>query len=392
MVLLNVTEQQIKPDHLKLTWDDLRGRASEQTELSGDKRRDAVAAFDTLQRIFGNSFLQKDHSLFFHFFDRSPWRCEWAIWFAGFISSLEKHPDFSRLVHELKNPRFFGERMTILEIVEILLSVGFIFRLDSPININGVPKKPDILVQLEPADPGFFIEVTTLRPSQKQWEADKAFDELWGYRSMVFPLERCAGLLERTPTSFELQKIKQQVHATIWKAENETGFETLEVPGLIKFAYARDLNSQDLEQWATAHGLKAAQLSMAGPDVDEFNRIARKLREKIRQVPSDRANVIVIYPHLFAMPPRDSAEFSGFVNVLEATVRKHVHIGYVIIIFTWTGGNDNAVIRFGDHICVNRRWLYFNCNSMMLIKNRNAAKLMSPATEERFLRAFIESF
>jgi len=386
-----MADQKNETDPLKLTWDDLRDRARNEKGLSAEQQQDAVAAFYALERIFGNALLDKDHSQFFFFFDRSAWRSEWAIWFAKFISSLEQHPDYPRLIHELKNPWFYGERMTILRIVERLRAVGFLFRLDSPISINNKLRKPDIRVQQDPFDPGFYIEVTRLSPSEKQREADLAFHELWGIGSMMFPLEHCSGLLERTPTSIELKEIKQQVHATMSKAENETGFETLEVPGLIKFAYAKDSNDQRLEQWATTRGMKVSQLGMAGPNVDEFIRIARKLREKMEQVPTDRANVIVLYSHMFAMPPRDSAAFAVYVKALENIVCRHAQIGYFILIFNWIGGNDNTVIRYGDHICVNRLWLHFNCSSMMLIKNCQAAKPMSPTKQEQFLRAFTES-
>jgi hypothetical protein len=52
--------------------------------------------------------------------------------------------------------------MSILNILETLIPVGFTFSLDSPINIGGVQKKPDLLVKCDASDPGFIIEVTTL--------------------------------------------------------------------------------------------------------------------------------------------------------------------------------------------------------------------------------------
>jgi hypothetical protein len=281
--------------------------------------------------------------------------------------------------------------MSILNIVEILLPLGFSFRLDSPININGTPKKPDLFVRLDASDPGFFVEVTRLKQSQKQQEADDVFDELWGRFFTFCPLTGCSGHLERVLAPPHLQEIKQQILTAVKKAQDETGFETLEIPGAIQFAFATESHSAKLQKWATDRGMKAGELSGPGVDVDEFERISFKLKSKIEQVPSDRANVIVVYPHLFTMPPIETAEFAAFVHALEDIVYKHSHIGYLVLIFSWTGGNDNAVIRYRDHICVNRRWLYFNCNSMMLIKNRFAARPMLPAVEERFLKAFMQS-
>ena len=90
---------------LKVSWDDLRERARTHIELSEGNKRDAMLAFDFLQSVFGIQFFEdKQHPLFRFFFDRSGWRHEWAIWFAGFLQSLNQHPDFPRLVKELKNP------------------------------------------------------------------------------------------------------------------------------------------------------------------------------------------------------------------------------------------------------------------------------------------------
>jgi hypothetical protein len=254
----------------------------------------------------------------------------------------------------------------------------------------GVPKKPDLFVQLDSGDPGFFIEVTTLGPSQKERKAHVAFDELWGHSFRLWPLTNCAGRLQRVLAPRHLQEIKQQIQTLVKKAQSETGFETLEIPETLQFAFATEAHEERLRKWAQARGMEAGQLSGPGVNVEEFDRISFKLEKELKQVPLDRANVVVLYSHLFTMPPRDTAAFSQFVLALEDVVYKHAHIGYLVLIFSWTGGSDNAVIRYHDHICVNRCQLYFNCDSMMLIKNRFTAKPMQPAVEEIFLKAFMQ--
>jgi hypothetical protein len=377
---------------LKLTWDDLRERARNHTDLSQEKKRLAAQAFDTLQGIFGTTFFDnKHHPLFFFFFDGSSWRCEWAIWFAHLLKSLRQHADFPNLVRDLKNPDFYDERMSVLKIIEVLIPLGFSFRLDDQVSINGDQKKPDLFVKLNASDPGLFIEVTRLGRSKKQQEADAVFDELWGRFFITCPLLEWAGRLERPLAPLHLQEIKQQIQSVVKKAENETGFETLEIAGVVQFACAMESHTEKLQKWATARGMKAGELSGPSVNIDEFDRISSKLKDKIKQVPSDRANVIVLYPHLFTMPPRETGEFAAIVHALEDLVYKHSHIGYLVLIFSWTGGNENTVIRYRDHICVNRLWLYFNCNSIMLIKNRFATKPMPPEVEASFLKAFVQS-
>jgi hypothetical protein len=290
----------------------------------------------------------------------------------------------------LRNPKLYPERMSILNIVEILLLVGFSFRLDSPITINDLSKKPDLFVKLDASDPGFFIEVTTLAPSQREQEATKAFRELWD-NFPPYPLEGCSGHLERILAPAHLQEIKQMIQTVVKKAQCETGFETLEITGTIRFAFATKPHEEKLQKWAEARGMKAGQLSGPGVNVSEFDRISFKLENKLKQVPDDRANVVVIYSHLFTKPPRDTAAFEKFIHGIEDEVYKHPKVGYFILIFNCTGGNDNQVLRNQNHICVNRCRLYFNCESMMLFKNRFAAKPMPLAVEGKFLSAFMQS-
>jgi hypothetical protein len=387
---LNLRDE-TKMSELTLTWGELREQARNHKDLSNDKKRDAVLAFDALQGLFGVSFFDdKQHPLFYFFFNRAGWVFEWAIWFANFLQSLNQHPDFPRLVNELKNPMLYGERMSILNIVEILLPLGFSFRLDSPININGGPKKPDLFVTLDASDPGFFIEVAYLAPSQKQWEADEAFHELWD-NPVLHALTNCSGRLEKVLAPAHLQEVKQMIQMTIKKAESETGFETLEIAGTVRFAYATKTQEEKLQKWAETRGMKAGQLSGPGVNVSEFDRISFKLEKELKQVPHDRANVIVIYSHLFATPPSDNAAFDQFVHRLEDEVYKHPHVGYLVLVFRWTGGNNSPVLRSQNHICVNRCRFYFNSESMMLFKNRFAAKPMPLSVEERFLKAFMQS-
>jgi hypothetical protein len=375
---------------LTLTWDDLRERARNHADLSAEQRSGAVLAFDALQSFFGNSFFNTKHPLFWFFLDRSAWRCEWAIWFEGFLQSLKQHPDFPRLIRELGNPALYGERMTILKIVEILIPVGFSFSLDSPIKIKDVLKKPDLLVKLDDNNPEFFIEVATLAPSKREQEATRVFREIsesvWPF---LFQIDYC-GHLERVLAPLHLQEVKQKVQIAAKKAAHETGFETLEIPGVIQLAFAAKSRTETLQRWADAHGMKVCEFSGPEVNVSEFDRISTKLTKELEQVPLDRANVVVIYSHFFTLPPRDTAAFEKFVHALEDEVYKHSHIGYLVLILRWTGGNDNSVLHYRDHICVNRCQLYFNCDSIMLFKNRFAVKPMPLNVEKKFLKAFTQ--
>jgi hypothetical protein len=376
---------------LMLTWDQLRERSEVHTELTEAERCEAARAFTDLKRIFNDQFFDMRHPLFLFFFDRSGWRCEWATWFAGFLNSVSKHPDFPRLVRELQDPLLYGERMTVLYTVDILLSAGFSFSLDPEITVNGKPKKPDIFVQLNEQDRGFFIEVTSLSSSEKQREADAVFHTITNALLPFMAHLDYSGHLERILSPVHLQEILQKVQLAAKKAAGETGFETVEIEGVIRLALAAKSQRTLLDDWALARGLEPCSFLGPGADVSEISRISRTLKEEQIQLPADRANVVVIYSHFFTMPPRDEASFEQWVNRLEEEVFKYSHIGYLLLIFSWTGGNDSGVIQFRDHFCVNRRRFYFDCEAIMIFKNRFVATPMPSAVEVRFRDAFVQA-
>jgi hypothetical protein len=205
---------------------------------------------------------------------------------------------------------------------------------------------------------------------------------------MQYPLESCSGHLERVVAKPHLEEIKQKVHNVIKKAERETGFETLEIVGIIRFAFATKSHRKKLDEWAASRGLRAGQLAGPAVDVQEFDRVSCKLANELKQVPSDRANVIVIYSHLFSSPPSDDSVFKQFIAKLADEVYKHPHVGYLVLIFNWVGENKIPMLQFQNHLCINRCRLYFNSESIMLFRNRFAANPMPASVEDGFLRAF----
>jgi hypothetical protein len=200
-----------------------------------------------------------------------------------------------------------------------------------------------------------------------------------------------AGELARVLAPRHLEEVLETVKSAAQKAADETGFEILEIPGVIRAAFARKSNKEALDRWAKDHGLDSCEFRGPSTNVPEIDRIAFKLQTELKQVPTDRTNVVVIYSHLFTAPPTDIRIFEQFVHALEDLAYKHSHVGYLLLIFNWIGGNENEVLHCRDHFCVNRKLFYFVCDSTILIRNRFAAKPMPPAVEERFRTAFIDA-
>lgn len=374
-----------------LTWDQLSSRARKTEELSEQEINAACLAFSELKGIFNGHFFDIKHPLYFHFCNSAPWVNNWAVWFAGLLLPLKTHPDFQKLIHDLSKPEFYGERMTILNILELLVPVGFAFFLDKVVEVNGAMKKPDIFVQLGANDPGFFIEVSTLSTSRKQRTANEVFHQFTEALShLMFSLDY-SGQIERILSPLHLQEILGKTKAAAQKAHNENGFEALEIPGVIKIAFAAKTKKEILERWAQAHAMEVGKF--AGPDVtvDEFERISFKLETKLAQLPIDRSNLVVIHCRLFEHPPREMKRFERIIHALEDQVFKHPQIGYLGVIFNWVGGNPNQVLTCRDHICINRCRFDFICDTIILLKNRFAAKPLARDVEERLRMAFINA-
>jgi hypothetical protein len=371
---------------LKLDWDDLIDRAQKHSDLSEQERQNALSALADLKQMFGGRFFDIRHPLFDFFFNRAAWPFQWAIWFARLLSSLKQHPDFPDLIRDLELPARYGERMTILNIVEVLLAAGFLFTLDKQVQIRGTPKKPDLFVRANQTDPGFFIEVASLSLSQKEREAHRIFEAL---QETLFPFGdlESSGWCERILSEKHLQEILERIRQARIIA-SKMGFESIEVERVIHLAFATKASHKKLEEWATARGLEIGEFRGPPVNVSEIDRIAFKLQKEQEQLPTDLPNVVVIYPHNFCQPPKNEVAFREFAHALEEEVYKHGHITYVALVFRWIGGNHNGIFRWQDHLCVNKTRRDFECDSTMLFKNRFADHQLPPATAKKLLEAF----
>jgi hypothetical protein len=96
-----------------------------------------------------------------------------------------------------------------------------------------------------------------------------------------------------------------------------------------------------------------------------------------------------MYSHLFPYRPGTKKTFEDLAKAVEEIVYKYPHVGYLVLVFQWLGGNANEVLRHREHICINQQKFGIECSSFLLFKNRFANKPMSPRVEEQFLNAFL---
>jgi hypothetical protein len=141
--------------------------------------------------------------------------------------------------------------------------------------------------------------------------------------------------------------------------------------------------------WAEARGLKPGEFHGPPVNVSEIDRLSFKLKTEQEQLPPTCTNVVVIYSHLFTNHPGARETFEKLAQSIEDEVYKYSHIGYLVLVFRWVGGNTNEVLRYKEHLCVNQQRFGFECASFMLFKNRFAAQPMSLRVEGNFLKGFL---
>jgi hypothetical protein len=145
------------------------------------------------------------------------------------------------------------------------------------------------------------------------------------------------------------------------------------------------------ELGSNARGMEINQFCGTGVNVSEIERISNKLNREQEQLPPDRTNVVVIYSEMFQMPPTSQMQFEHLVHRLEEETFKFPHIGYLLLVLNWIGTNSNQVLQYGDHVCIKRKRFHFLCDSILMIKNRFAAKPMPGLVEHKFRESFITS-
>lgn len=372
-----------------VSWDELHARALSHQDLTADERMAAAASVLQLQFFLGDQVLEGRHPLVFFFLNHAAGPLKWAIWLGDFLSAIRNYPDFEQLVEDLRDPSRIGERLTILNIAEMLWRAGFTFALDKAIELNGAPKKPDLFVQLDSKDPGFFIEICALGQSEKEREANQVFHTLANPLNYSFGSFEHAGKVERVLSPKHLAEVLDKVRAAQTRVENESDFEAVVIDGVLKLAIAKKAGRVQLDNWAQAHGLQVGEFRGPSVEVSEMDRVSAKLKKEQEQLPRDRSNVVVIYPHLFLNTPYSPETFHELAHSIEDALYRHSHIGYLVLVFTWMGGNSKESYRLRDHYCINRERFDFRCETFMLFKNRFADKPLPDVVERRFLQAFL---
>ena len=372
------------------SWADLNAHTAKMDHLTEQERQDAGVALIELQNIFGNQYFDERHPLFFRFAGGWIWPFKWVVPFSCLLSSLKSHPDFARLIEDLRNGDRFDERMSILEILEILLPKGFCFSLDSKVEVSKKIKKPDIYIQLGQQEPGFFMEVSSLSQGHKERQATRVFRTIHEMFWRNFHQLTISGRCERVLSDIHLNHVVEQVRAAAEKATATSGFEKVELDGVLQLAMAIKAKEENLQKWAVDHGLEVGEFRGPGADVSEISRLSIKLQEEQKQLPKDRANVIVIHSHLFCDSPGSPETFEYLVHHLEEEIFRFPHVAWVVLVFRWIGNHRNPGFRHREHICVNRKRFDILCDTSLIFKNRFAATALSKEVEAAFVTAFQE--
>ena len=366
-------------------WDTLCQRARGRTDISESEKESAIIAFQSLKRIFGGQFFDPRHPLFADFMNQAPWVKKWAAWFAILLSKFESNPDFQQLIMDLKSADRYIERMQVLQVAARLATGGFDIQFDVPVAIQGIQKKPDLLVLLN-ANAYFFVEVSALSSSDKERSANDIARQFFDTIDPL-ALECFSGRIEKLLSAYHLAEILREMKRVVESAKLEKTTKALEVDGVFCLAVGPPGSESEVAAWSRERGLKLNELVGPPFSVLEFDRLAHKLKVEQHQLPRSTANVVVLYARPFVSNPGDRAHFETVVHNFEEEVYKYPHIAFVCVVFEGMITNPSNIHSLRDHLCINRQQMIFVCDTTFVLKNKFASPLMDPATENAFIAA-----
>jgi hypothetical protein len=352
-----------------------------------EERQSAAKAFLQLERHLGTNFLQEHPHLAYFFINRTRWPKMWAIWFANLLNRLQGHPQFDQLINELRRPDKYQERMTILNIVDRVLDSAKEIRFDVPTNVNGVTKKPDLQIAFEHCKNGILFEVSDLLTNSRERAANDVARQFFNLVQPWMPELAISGRVLRTLSPAHFSEVAAQIERTIKEVSTGKPFASFERAGVVESGVSTQQCIGMLQEWASARRMNVNELSGPAHNHSDLDRLAVKLRTEQQQLPRDGAGVVILGVAPMTATPGSQKDFEVIANALEEELFRYDHLAYAGILFQWLGSIEPGVLRYGNHLCINRCRFEWMCDSLILLKNRFARPGLSQECEQSFLGA-----
>lgn len=349
-------------------------------DLSKLDKEEAKRAFRYLKKELGENFLKEalltGHPLIGMIINTAPWTRRWFITFAQSLKNLKEQENYEDLLKRIINSKTFEEASSVFEIARRFAMGGFKCHFHDKIEINSRQKFPDIKLTCQDTNEEIYCEITALKKSRNENEANernkKIFDTILSARPFMHTCCRLFKVLSIKRSDVIVSKIKE----TIVKANDENSFQKLIIDGVIIFGVAPEADKMILEEWASQNNLKIGHLEGSPLNIDPIYRVKRKIFDKQLQLPTDFANILIIYcSDLFFY----SKDIKITISELEESIYDFKHILAVVIVGGYIGNTGEEVIMKDQHIYFKKVEEGFRTQEFLVLLNGYCEFKISPS-------------
>lgn len=371
----------------RLKWHKLIDYIDTVEDLTSKEKENAKKAYVKLSQILGKNFLidssKHHHYLFQHFLNVAPDAIRWSIWLADALEQIRNTKDGQLVIDRIRSKQYSHEGLAILQLVNLLNKVDFMFEYETKVIVKNRFKFPDLKLTNKINDQVLYLEISNLNLSDKHGDnsAFSKVSKILALDSFFKDLHYCGTIEVDNSKVGEATKLieKAKTQVTLNKS-------FVEINGLgLNLGLAHNTEIDKLKSWAEKNDTRIGSISGGSISLDsDIHRLKNKIYKKSGQLAENQINIIVIPMHSLFMIAGDKSEM--YVQVIEF-LRGFPKIGGVLIFGNNPLSKPNVKEIFGGHFIANHQNL-LNLNSYMYINNENAHFQMNPETWDLFHNAF----
>ncbi len=345
----------------------------------GCEREQAEFALCHLRSLFGDDVCAIPDLVLRYLLNTAPWTYDWFAWLSKSLVHLSSAANIGSLHKRLADPSRFIEAYSVLQAAERLHMVGLEIGFDIPVVVDPGTKVPDLQVRDSRTGAMFFVEVSALFISARQAACSTVFDQI----SRQLLGIAFAGRLLSLPDDDE-SGIANRLTWELLEMQRCPGFREITLPGVLELAIAPTGHESIVEEWAVKRGLKLG--SFAGPPsvVDLGARFLRKVAEKVKQLPPEKSNLLVIPAQELFFCVGDPLEL---LPLLRQSMSNYPQVAAMVISSESLAHADTSLAAVDEDQLVTSNRIGL-AQQFLLVSNRSAAKPLGRSTREKVWRAF----
>ena len=362
----------IPPELAELTdWDTLVTQLGSIAELTPNELVTCTQGLRFLQAELGDDFLRgvlrDNHPLRWTLANQVGWTRLWLAWLATALKYLRGASGLDAVTAKISDARKYAEAVSLVETGWRFARAGFAVSFEPDALVEGVRKKPDLLVVDAASGRQIYLEVTRQLVSFTQDKAWKTFMRLTS-ELMRHPVDTLyAGRLLKSLSAKHLDEVARTLRDFMATFRPNQGFSELNVPGVLSIGLASREGEVALREWAAKLGVEPGQFEGPPDETNELHRLALKVRKEEKQLPRTHPGLVIIGTSAL---PTAREHVAWIANILEESLHDYPQLLGVVLHGTYMGSSEELVLDMAPHFFLQYGGVPFEVSQQMFIANR----------------------